>query len=256
MATTVQPGVEVYIWVAKDKGGNYVNAFTAGVDGGGRVGHAALKIIPTAAQATTYSALLKGKDHVYVSLWPGRFNPTYQDDFNGEGGEAANTVIRLNNLDTTKMLDAFSQAVDAPCWILKATTTSPLGQYAQSCASFVYKLLEIGGIFDKTKYTSANYAGPGWDFYYATNCHLGDICYGVFNRFGWRGWAVSPKLVQHVAASAAESNAADKAQTLALMKNVQSPPAVSGSQVAAGVTAASAAAAGTAAIVAIAALKK
>jgi len=248
MAVEVKSGVEVCVWVAKDGTGNYVNAFTAAAGGGGRVGHTSLRIFPTSSLASEYAGLLGEKDHVYVSLWPGRFNKTLEEDIDAEEG-SPNTIIRLNKLDIAKMLKELNRVMETSSWTLKASTKSPLVQNANSCASFVYKILEIGGIFKKSKYSSTRYAGPGWDFYYATNCHLGDILYGLFNRFGWRGWVVSPKLVQHIAASAAESDSTDKSDTLELMKIVSDPPTVSGRNVAvgtatAGVTAVAAVGAG------------
>jgi hypothetical protein len=219
-AVTNKTGVEVCIWIAKDSNGKYTDA-AKGVSGG-RVGHASVKIYPSEIVKRTYSSLIRpGKDHIYVSLWPGCFNQTHEDDIRDEGGKPE-SIIRLNKLDTKKMVEELNKVIDVARWSMKGKATTPLAKSAESCASFVYKLLEIGGIFEKAVYGgNAKYKGPGWNFYYATNCHLGDIAGGVFNSFGWRDWVISPKLVLHFTAAAAESNSTDKEETLSLMKSRQ-----------------------------------
>ena len=241
--------VEVCVWIAKDASGKYTNAFSGATNEseGGRVGHVALKIFPTIALQATYSSLMMpAKDHIYVSSWPGRFVKTLDDDIANEGG-LPNAIIRLNNLNVSNMLKAFMDVVDIATWTLKSKAAAPLGA-AQSCAGFVYKLLEIGEV-RTINGNAARYAGPRkWDFYYQTNSHLGDILGGIFNSFGWRGWAMSPKLVLHIAASAAEGNATDKAETINLMSSAQveqAPTAATNGRAIAGATV------GAAAIVAV-----
>ncbi|MCK4935018.1 MAG: hypothetical protein KAR79_05475 [Simkaniaceae bacterium] len=213
-AITSKPGVEVCIWVAKDRKENYVSAFAGGLSDGqgeGRVGHASMKIFPTDAIKSTYSKLLNGKDHVYVSIRPGRFEQTFACDRDLEE-EAPNAIIRLNKLDVVKMLTEFNKMIDP------SKAAVPLVQPADSCPSIVYKLLEIGGIFDKAIYgKSTSYSGPYRGFYNKTNCHLGDSMGGIWNGMPWRALIISPKLILHVAASAAESDPIDKQDTLALM---------------------------------------
>ena len=224
-AIASKSGVEVCIWVAKDEKGSYVSAFTGGLNDGqgeGRVGHASMKIFPPDTHKGFFEDLMKGEDHVYVSLWPGQFRYTLDEDVEAEAGKQPNAIIHLNKLDEVKMLTELQKVLvvlgDDPNWKLLASAKTSLSRSAQSCSSFVYKLLEIGGIFNKAVYgKSASYSGPYRDFYNKSNCHLGDIMRGFWNGMPWRAWVISPKLVLHVAASAAESDPTDKQETLALM---------------------------------------
>lgn len=252
----VKSHVEVCIWIAKDPSGNFTNAYTGATTQtqGGRVGHASLKIYPTPADQTTYAPLMiSGKDHIYVSLWPGRFEKTHEDDIDLENKELPNAIISLRKLNVSKMLAELDKVVTAN-WVLKSKANTSLLQSAQSCAGFVYALLDIGEIY--TKYTQARYAGPrNWTFYSQTNCHLGDILGGFFNSFPWRAWAVSPKLVLHVTASAAESDAQDKQDTLTLMSSSQVQQGTPGSNAKAIAGGATIAGLGTAAAVGLSVAK-
>lgn len=245
-AVTHKPGVEVNIWLPKVEHGNYVSALKGGAKG--RVGHASLKIYPQECMKQTYAHLMGNKDHVYASLWPswvdcrmpyldfycgGEFcgekvqtvlgeeylTKTARCDVHLESSSFPDAVIRLNRLDIGKMLKELDKVVNTVSWRLIASGASQL-QDQQSCSAFCYNLLEIGDIFDKRVYKGTSYGGPScWKFYCGTNCHLGDICRGIFNSFPWRTLAISPKLVQHIAASAAESDQTDKEDTLALMQS-------------------------------------
>ena len=232
-------GVEVLIWVARDPQGIYTNAAdgaTTDKKGKGRVGHAAVKIYPSEQDKNTYSSLIaRGKDHVYVSLWPvktdkkednksdkdGVFH-TYEQDLDAKEGEGErpNAIIRLNQLNVPKMLSELSKVINTPNWTLVSHGAATL-EDAQSCSGIVHKLLEIGGIYDLAVYKNfARYEGPkDTNFYKQTNSHLGDILNGFFNAFALRALAISPKLVLHIAASAAEGNPNDKQDTLTLMNS-------------------------------------
>jgi len=238
-AVTNKPGVEINIWLPRDGYGNYVSALKGAAKG--RVGHASIKIYPQEHMKQTYAHLMGNKDYVYASLWPDGLvrdfycgkadcreqnrppqcvvhrEYAFPDDVHLEPA-FPNAVVRLNRLDVGKMLKELNKAVDTATWKRVASGASRL-QNAQSCSAFCYNLLEIGEIFDKGVYKGTSCRGPGWNFYYATNCHLGDVLGGVFNSFSWRTLAISPKLVLHLAASAAESDQTDKEDTLALMQS-------------------------------------
>ncbi len=217
-----KPGVEVCIWLPRDRDGNYTDALDGAIregkrDGISRVGHASLKIYPSAEDQKTYASLMvPGKDHVYASLWPEPhgFRKAYEDDLatkNGEG-EPPNAIVRLNNLNIPNMLAAMKKNVEGTNWTLVATAGS---SSEHSCSSLVLRLLGDGGLD-----TKSGYEGPhNQDLYRKTNCHLGDIVNGAFNGAAWRGWAVSPKLVLHIAAAAAETDPSSRQDTIALMES-------------------------------------
>jgi hypothetical protein len=216
-----RPGVEVHIWLPRDGDGNYTNAGDGGVrekkqDGTSRVGHASLKIYLSSEDQKKYSHLIQpGKDHVYASLWPAPqgFQKVYEDDLDPKRGEGErpNAIIRLNNLNIPRMLEAMNKSINATNW--KLVGLADPSSTDHSCSSFVLMLLGQGGLD-----TESGYEGPANQaFYEKTNSHLGDILSGFFNKAFWRGLAVSPKLVLHIAAAAAERDPTSKQDTTNLM---------------------------------------
>lgn len=218
--------VDVCVWMARDEYGTFTDGFGEFVNGFKdkaieRCGHISLKIYPTKEMQEKYPSLIReGTDYIYVSLWPSGFVESYDRDIDLKNG-FANAMIHLSKLNVPRMISELNALIhigEGNEWHLKERSTSLLTSSMQNSASFAYKLLEISGIL--SMYKSASQSGPSSkDFYCTTNCHLGDRLDGFFNPFPWRPFFIAPKLVHHLAASAAEIYDKDREATADLMLN-------------------------------------
>lgn len=150
----------------------------------------------------------------YVSFWPINPNSVKQqgssyvsymtDCGTGRDADVKIPLFTLKIEEIIRFLEDIGN--NLPEWKLLVSLKQAKKDLPQNCGTFVWKLLRVGGI-------KKNYGDHGMPVILGPydislrkrfKCDDGNIHGGIWDKFKWRKWIASPKLILHLTASAYE----------------------------------------------------